>query len=237
MAVLRPLKLVITNWPEDDGGTPVVEYREAVNNPEDSSAGTRHVPFSGTLWIEQDDFRLEPPPKYFRLAPGREVRLRAGYFVRCVDTVTDADGNVTEVRCTYDPQTSGGQAPDGRKVKATIHWVSATHAVPIDAALYERLFSAELPGERTGDPLDDLRPDSRELLSGVAEPAIADIAAGEVVQFERLGYFCADSAESSGSEPQLFHRTVGLRDEWANIQKRQQQSGNAARPANRGASR
>ncbi len=244
MAVLRPLKLVITNWPTDDDGVPVTEYREAVNNPEDPSAGTRQVPFNGTLWIEQDDYRLDAPPKYFRLTPGREVRLRAGYFVRCTDAVTDDEGNVTEVHCTYDPQTSGGQAPDGRRVKATIHWVSAQHAVPITAALYERLFDAELPGDRTGDPLDDLHPDSREVLAGVAEPAIADIAAGTVVQFERLGYFCADGpgSESPGSDgpvldgpvldgpvsdspgASLFHRTVGLRDEWANIQKRQAQA-------------
>ncbi len=225
MAVLRPLKLVITNWPIDDDGEPVLEYREATNNPEDPSAGTRQVPFSGTLWIEHDDFRLEPPPKYFRLTPGREVRLRAGYFIRCTDAATDADGNVTEVRCTYDPETSGGQAPDGRKVKATIHWVSAAHAVPIEAALYERLFDAELPGERTGDPLDDLHPSSRELCAGVAEPAVADIAPGQVVQFERLGYFCADSSGPDNPGAPLFHRTVGLRDEWANIQKRQQQQG------------
>ncbi|MDE0318320.1 glutamine--tRNA ligase/YqeY domain fusion protein [Candidatus Poriferisodalis multihospitum] len=230
MAVLRPLKLVITNWPTDDDGNPLVEYREAVNNPEDQSAGTRQVPFSGELWIEQDDFRLEAPPKYFRLAPGREVRLRAGYFVRCIDAVTDAGGRVTEVRCTYDPETSSGQAPDGRKVKATIHWVSAAHAVPIEAALYERLFDTELPGERTGDPLDDLHPNSREVCTGVAEPAVTDIAPGQVVQFERLGYFCADNAaagnaEPGSSAPRLFHRTVGLRDEWANIQKRRQQQG------------
>ena len=218
MAVLRPLKLVITNWPADDDGNPVVEYREAVNNPEDPSAGTRQVPFSGTLWIDADDFRLEAPPKFFRLAPGQEVRLRAGYFVRCTDVMTDSDGNVVEVHCTYDPQTSDGQAPDGRKVKATIHWVSEQHALPITAVLYERLFDAELPGERTGDPLDDLHPDSRERLDAVAEPAIADIGPGEVVQFERIGYFCAD-----GRHPALFHRTVGLRDEWANIQKRRQQ--------------
>lgn len=229
MAVLRPLKLIITNWPTDDDGEPLVEYRDAVNNPEAPSAGTRQVPFSGTLWIEHDDFRPEPPPKYFRLAPGREVRLRAGYFVRCTDTVTDSDGNVIEVHCTYDPETSAGQAPDGRKVKATIHWVSAAHAVPIEAALYERLFDAELPGERTGDPLDDLHPDSRELCAGVAEPAVADLAPGEVVQFERLGYFCADNAGAEGSGPPLFHRTVGLRDEWANIQKRQQQQQQGAR--------
>ena len=220
MAVLHPLKLVITNWPTESDGSPVIEYREAVNNPEDPSAGTRQVPFSGTLWIEQDDFRLDPPPKYFRLTPGREVRLRAGYLVRCTDAVIDDDGNVTEVHCTYDPQTSGGQAPDGRKVKATIHWVSADHAVPITAALYERLFDAELPGDRTGDPLDDVHPASREVVNdAVAEPAITDVAPGAVLQFERLGYFCADD-----STPRLFHRTVGLRDEWANIQKRQVQA-------------
>ncbi len=218
MVVLRPLKLVITNWPTDDDGNPAIEYREAINNPEDPSAGTRQVPFSGTLWIDEDDFRLEAPPKFFRLTPGREVRLRAGYFVRCTDAMTDRDGNVVEVHCTYDPQTSDGQAPDGRKVKATIHWVSEQHALPITAVLYERLFDAELPGERTGDPLDDLHPDSRERLDAVAEPAIADIGPGEVVQFERIGYFCAD-----GRHPALFHRTVGLRDEWANIQKRRQQ--------------
>ena len=224
MAVLRPLKLVITNWPTDDDGVPVTEYREAVNNPEEPAAGTRQVPFCGTLWIEQDDFRLDAPPKYFRLTPGREVRLRAGYFVRCTEVVTDDEGNVTEVHCSYDPQTSGGQAPDGRKVKATIHWVSAQHAVPITAALYERLFDVELPGDRTGDPLDDLHPDSREVLAGVAEPAIADIAAGTVVQFERLGYFCADGPVSDSPGTSLFHRTVGLRDEWANIEKRQAQA-------------
>ncbi len=220
MAVLRPLKLVITNWPTDDDGVPVTELREAVNNPENPAAGTRQVPFSGTLWIEQDDFRLDPPPKYFRLTPGREVRLRAGYLVRCTDAVTDNDGNVTEVHCTYDPQTSGGQAPDGRKVKATIHWVSAAHAVPITAALYERLFDAELPGDRTGDPLDDVHPASREIVTdAVAEPAIAEVAGGAVVQFERLGYFCTDSESAL-----LFHRAVGLRDEWANIQKRRAQA-------------
>ena len=220
MVVLRPLKLVITNWPTDDDGNPAIEYREAINNPEDPSAGTRQVPFSGTLWIDEDDFRLEAPPKFFRLAPGREVRLRAGYFVRCTDVMTDSDGNVVEVHCTYDPQTSDGQAPDGRKVKATIHWVSEQHAVPITAATYERLFDAELPGERTGDPLDDLHPDSRELLDAVAEPAIADISPGDVAQFERIGYFCADDRHAG-----LFHRTVGLRDEWANIQKRRQRQG------------
>ena len=214
------LESFVRTEPTDEAGKPVTEYREAVNNPEDPDAGTRQVPFSGTLWIDHDDFRLDPPPKFFRLAPGREVRLRAGYFVRCTDALTDDDGNVVEVHCTYDPQTSSGQAPDGRKVKATVHWVSADHAVPITAALYERLFDAEVPGERTGDPLDDLRSDSREVLNALAEPAITDIGPGDVTQFERVGYFCADDRQSA-----LFHRTVGLRDEWANIQKRQQQQG------------
>lgn len=217
MAVLRPLKLVITNWPTDDEGAPVVELREAVNNPEDEADGVRQVPFSGTLYIEHDDFKAEPPPKYYRLTPGREVRLRAGYFVTCTGFETDDEGNVTEVHCTYDPETAGGNAPDGRKVKATIHWVSAAHAVDADVALYDRLFTAESPGSETGDPLDDLNPDSVERLTGCKlEPALADTPAGGVVQFERLGYFAHDPRT-----PMLFHRTVGLRDEWANIQKRQ----------------
>ena len=212
-AVLRPLKVVITNWPEGH-----VEMREAVNNPEDESAGTREVPFSGTLWIEQDDFMEEPAPKYYRLAPGREVRLRYGYFITCTDVVKDDDGNVVELHCTYDPETAGGQAPDGRKVKATIHWLSADHALDAQVALYDRLFTAEHPGAETGDPLDDLNPDSRELLTDAkVEPALAETPAGDVVQFERLGYFAADL-----DTPMLFHRTVGLRDEWANIQKRKQ---------------
>lgn len=215
-AVLRPLKVVITNWPEDR-----VEMREAVNNPEDESMGTREVPFSGTLWIEQDDFMEEPAPKYYRLAPGREVRLRYGYFITCNDVVKDDDGNVVELRCTYDPETAGGQAPDGRKVKATIHWLSADHALDANVALYDRLFTAEHPGAESGDPLDDLNPTSRELLTGAkVEPALADTPAGEVVQFERLGYFAADL-----DTPMLFHRTVGLRDEWANIQKRKAAGG------------
>ncbi|MCB0991745.1 MAG: glutamine--tRNA ligase, partial [Acidimicrobiales bacterium] len=217
MAVLRPLKLVITNWPTDANGEPVVEYREAVNNPEDDSDGVRQVPFSGTLYIEADDFMVDAPPKYYRLTPGREVRLRAGYFVTCTGFETDDAGNVTEVHCTYDPTTAGGNAPDGRKVKATIHWVSADHAVDAQVALYDRLFSAEVPGAETGDPLDDLNPDSVELLVGCKlEPALGQAEPGEVMQFERLGYFAHDPRTSM-----LFHRTVGLRDEWANIQKRQ----------------
>ena len=158
----------------------------------------------------------EPAPKYFRLSPGKEVRLRGAFFVTATGFDTDADGNVVEVQVTYDPETRGGNAPDGRKVKSTMHWVSAAHAVDAAVALYDRLFTPEVPGEATGDPFDDLNPESRELLVGAkVEPALADVEPGQVVQFERLGYFAADP-----DEPMLFHRTVGLRDEWANIQKR-----------------
>lgn len=209
MAVLDPVKVVITNWPEGR-----VEHVEAVNNPEDESAGTRQVPFSGELWIERDDFMADPPPKYYRLTPGREVRLRAGYFITATDAVTDADGNVTEIRATYDPETRGGQAPDGRKVKATIHWVSAAHAEDLTVHLYERLFTDSHPGAE-GDAFDSLNPASRATVSAKGEPALADVTAGEVVQFERLGYFAVDPDDT-----RTLHRTVGLRDEWANIQKR-----------------
>jgi glutaminyl-tRNA synthetase len=209
MAVLEPLKLVITNWPAGQ-----VEHVELVENPEDPAAGVRSVPFSGELWIEQDDFKLDPPPKYFRLAPGREVRLRGGYFVTATDVVTDSGGNVTEVRCTYDPLTRGGAAPDGRKVKATMHWVSAAHAVDVTVHLYERLFADPRPGSDGTEPT--VNPASRRTISGAkAEPVLADTKPGEVVQFERLGYFATDL-----DTPGTFHRTVGLRDEWANIQKR-----------------
>ena len=216
MAVLRPLRVVITNWPTDDVGEPVVEYVELANNPENPADGTRTVPFSGELYIEQDDFMAEPPPKYFRLSPGKEVRLRGAYFVTATGFDTDADGNVTEVQVTYDPETRGGNAPDGRKVKSTMHWVSRAHAVDATVALYERLFAAEVPGEATGDAFDDLEVDSREVLTGAkVEPILAEVGPGNVVQFERLGYFAADPDQTM-----LFHRTVGLRDEWANIQKR-----------------
>jgi glutaminyl-tRNA synthetase len=208
MAVLEPLRLVITDWP--DG---MVDEVEAVNNPENPDDGTRLVPFSGDLVIERDDFRLDPPPKYFRLSPGREVRLRGAYFVTCTDVETDADGRPVTVYATHDPTTRGGNAPDGRKVKSTMHWVSAAHGVAGRAMLYERLFAAEVPGERTGDPMDDLDSDSRRTLEGcVFEPALGECAPGDVVQFERLGYFAHDDRESM-----LFHRTVGLRDEWARI--------------------
>jgi glutaminyl-tRNA synthetase len=216
MAVLRPLRVVITNWPLDDAGEPVVEYVELVNNPENPADGTRTVPFSGVLHIEQEDFMAEPAPKYFRLSPGKEVRLRGAYFVTATGYETDADGNVVEVQVTYDPETQGGNAPDGRKVKSTMHWASAAHAIDATVCLYDRLFASPVPGEATGDAFDDLNRDSREVLVGAkVEPALADVEPGQVVQFERLGYFSADPVQ-----PMLFHRTVGLRDEWANIQKR-----------------
>jgi glutaminyl-tRNA synthetase len=212
MAVLKPLKLVLTNWPEGQ-----VESFEVANNPENPADGTRTVAFSGELWIEADDFAEVPPPKFFRLSPGREVRLRGAYLITATDAVLDPDGHVVQVNATYDPASRGGNAPDGRKVKSTMHWVSAPHAVTATVALYDRLFSAPVPGERTGEPLDDLNPDSRELLTDCRlEATLAQTAPGEVVQFERLGYFAHDPRE-----PRLFHRTVGLRDEWAAIQKRQ----------------
>ena len=216
MAVLRPIRLVITNWPTDASGNPVVEMCEVVNNPENPADGTRMVPFSGVLYLESDDFSTDPPPQFFRLAPGREVRLRAAYFVKCEGYSTDATGNVTEVQCTYDPETRGGNAPDGRKVKTTLHWVSADHAIDASVALYDRLFTTKVPGDETGDPFDELNPNSLELLTDCkVEAALADTPVGSVVQFERLGYFAHDPRT-----PMLFHRTVGLRDEWANIQKR-----------------
>lgn len=211
MAVLRPLRLTITNWPAGQ-----VEYFEVMNNPENPDDGTRRVAFSGELYIEQDDFAVSPPPKFYRLSIGREVRLRGAYFVTATEVVTDGDGQVVEVLASYDPQTRGGDAPDGRKVKSTMHWVSRPHAVAASVALYDRLFAAALPGETTGEPLDDLNPNSRELLSGCQlEVALTEAQPGEAVQFERLGYFAADP-----DQPMHFHRTVGLRDEWAAIQKR-----------------
>lgn len=214
MTVLRPVKLVITNWPEGH-----VELVEVANNPENPADGTRLVEFTGELFIEADDFMAEPPPKYYRLTLGAEVRLRGAYFVRCTGFTLHAEGHaagtVAEVHCTYDPDTRGGQAPDGRKVKATIHWVSTAHSVDVEVALYERLFTAEVPGESTGDPFDDLDRNSKQVVSGKAEAALANTPAGTVVQFERLGYFALDH-----DAPMLFHRTVGLKDEWANIQKR-----------------
>lgn len=215
MAVLRPLEVVVDNWPSNDDGTPYVDHFDVVNNTENPDDGTRSVPFTGRLFIERDDFAEVPPPKFFRLSPGREVRLRGAYLVTCTDVEKNDAGEVTRVHVTMDPESRGGTAPDGRKVKSTMHWVSAEHAVDARVALYERLFSAPIPGERTGDAMDDLDPASVELLDAKVEPALADTAPGEVVQFERLGYFAHDPRT-----PMLFHRTVGLRDEWANIQKR-----------------
>ncbi len=215
MAVTRPLRLVLTNWPTDEGGAPVVEWFDIANNPENETDGVRSVAFTGDLWIEADDFAEVPPPKFFRLSPGREVRLRGAYLVTCTGVVKDEAGQIVAVEATYDPASRGGTSPDGRKVKSTMHWVSAQHAVDATVALYERLFSAPYPGERTGEPLDDLDHASREVLHAKAETALVDTAPGEVVQFERLGYFALDP-----DQPMLFHRTVGLRDEWAAIQRR-----------------
>jgi len=217
MAVLHPLRLVIDNWPKDATGQPVVEHFELANNPENPADGTRVVAFSGDLWIEQDDFAIDPPPKYFRLTIGREVRLRGAYLVTARSVVVDDAGDPVEVHATYDPATRGGDAPDKRKVKSTMHWVSAAQSVDAEVRLYDRLFDLDVPGERTGDPLDDLSPESRQVLAGCkCEPALGEATTpGQVVQFERLGYFAKDP-----QIPMLFHRTVGLRDEWANIQKR-----------------
>ena len=217
MAVLRPLKVVIENYPEDR-----IEQLEAVNNPEDESAGTRPVPFGRELWIERSDFMEDPPRKFFRLAPGREVRLRYAYFLTCRDVVKDAGGNVVELRCTYDPETRGGYAPDGRKVRGTIHWVSARHAVRAEARLYDHLFTAEYPEDlpEGANWLDGINPASLETLDACyVEPGIAAAAAGTRCQFERLGYFCVDP-DSTPARP-VFNRTVTLRDTWARIAKRQ----------------
>jgi len=211
MAVLHPIKLTITNWPAGQ-----VDYFDVMNNPENADDGTRKVAFTGELYIEAEDFAEVPPPKFYRLSLGREVRLRGAYFVTATDVVTDDQGNVVEVLATYDPASQGGNSPDGRKVKSTIHWVSRLHAVEASVALYDRLFTTANPGEATGEPLDDLNPASRVLLNGCqVEAALTETAPGEVVQFERLGYFAADP-----DRPMHFHRTVGLRDEWAAIQKR-----------------
>lgn len=210
MAVLDPIKVVITNYPED-----LVEEMEAANHPEDPAAGTRHVPFSRELYIEREDFMEVPPPKYFRLSPGKEVRLRSGYFLRCDEVVKDAAGEILELRCTYDPATRGGEnPPDGRKVKATIHWVSAPHAIEAEVRLYDRLFASEFPDRGEGSFLDHLNPDSLKVLTNAKlERNLAEIAPGETVQFERLGYFCADPDGVPGKP--VFNRTVGLRDAWA----------------------
>jgi glutaminyl-tRNA synthetase len=214
MAVLKPLKVVIDNYPDDQ-----VEEMDAVNNPEDPDAGKRKVPFSKVLYIEQDDFREEPPPKYYRLYPGNEVRLRYAYLVRCTHVVKDEAGEVVEVHCTYDPATRGGDAPDGRKVKSTIHWVSAGHAQPAEVRLYDRLFTKEDPEEGEEGFLSCLNPDSLTVLKAMVEPAFASAQAGDRFQFERLGYFCVD-ADTTADLP-VFNRTVTLRDTWTKIEKKQ----------------
>jgi glutaminyl-tRNA synthetase len=215
MAVLRPLRVVIENYPEGQ-----VEEMEAINNPEDPAMGSRKVPFSRLLYIERDDFREDPPKKFFRLAPGREVRLRYAYFVTCVGVVKDpATGEVIELRCTYDPATRGGDAPDGRKVKSTLHWVSAAHAIDAEVRLYDRLFNHPNPGEGVTDFTEHLNPNSLEILSGCKlEPSLVNARPGDRYQLERLGYFCADTRYSRPGKP-VFNRTVELRDAWAKIEK------------------
>jgi glutaminyl-tRNA synthetase len=218
MAVLKPLKLIVENWPE---GT--VEWVDAINNPEDESAGTRALPFTGELWIERDDFQAVPPPKYFRLFPGNSVRLRYGYIVTCTGYDADpATGEVTAVRCSYDSATKGGNAPDNRKVKGTIHWVSAPHAVPIEARLYERLFPAERPMDVPPgtDWLSTIDPDSAKVLAGAyGEPSLASAKPGDFFQFERLGYFSCDPDTKDSRA--VFNRSVSLKDSWAKIEKKQ----------------
>jgi len=218
MAVLRPLRVVIDNYPEGQ-----TEEMEAVNNPEDASAGTRKVPFSRVLYLEQDDFREDPPKGYFRLSPGKEVRLRYGYFITAKSVVKDANGQILEVHCTYDPATRGGNAPDGRKVKSTIHWVSAAHAIDAEVRLYDNLFAVENPNAvPEGQEFTvNLNPNSLEVVPDAKlEPGLRSAAVGSRYQFERLGYFCVDRDSTPGKL--VFNRTVGLRDAWAKIEKAQQ---------------
>lgn len=220
MAVLNPLKIVIDNYPEDQD-----EWLDAVNNPEDESMGTRKTPFSGVIYIEKDDFMEDPPKEFFRLAPGREVRLRYAYYIKCVDVVKDEkSGEITELRCTYDPETRGGYSPDGRKVKATLHWVSAKHALKAEIRLYNHLFKKEYSDDiKNGkDFASCLNPDSLQVLKDCSvEPCLADSAHGKHLQFERLGYFCADL--DSTRENLIFNRTVTLKDTWARIQRSQKE--------------
>jgi glutaminyl-tRNA synthetase len=218
MGVLRPLRVVIENYPED-----TTEHMDAVNNPEDTNAGTRKIPFSRVIYIEQDDFREDPPPKYFRLAPGREVRLRYAYFIKCVNVVKDKNGDVVELRCTYDPATRGGDSPDGRKVKATIHWVSAAHALEAEVRLYDHLFKTPNP-DNTSDGetfLDHLNPNSLEIISPCfVEPSVKSAEVGSRFQFERNGYFAVDP--DSRDSNLVFNRAVSLKDSWAREEQRTQ---------------
>jgi glutaminyl-tRNA synthetase len=216
MAVLRPLKLVIDNYPEGQ-----TEYVEVANNPEDASAGTRQVPFSRDLYIEGEDFREVPPPKYYRLSPGKEVRLRNAYFVVAQSVVKDAEGNVVEVHCTYDPASRGGNSPDGRKVKSTMHWVSAAHAISAEVRIYDKLFSNPNPQDvpEGGSFLDNLNPNSLEVVTDAKlEPSLAEAKLGTPYQFERVGYFCVDP--DSTAEKLVFNRTLALKDTWAKIEKK-----------------
>lgn len=216
MAVLNPLRVVIDNYPDD-----LVEEMDAVNNPEDAGAGSRKVPFSKVLYIEQDDFREDPPKQFYRLAPGREVRLRYGYLITCQSVVKDAEGNIVELHCTYDPATRGGNTPDGRKVKSTIHWVSAAHAVDAEVRLYDTLFTKEDPNEveEGQDFTANLNPNSLEVLTGCkVEPGLRDAEPGARYQFERMGYFCVDPDLKPGKP--VFNRTIGLKDTWAKIEQR-----------------
>ncbi len=217
LAVLDPLKVVIEDYPEGH-----VEEIEVPNNPEDPSAGSRRVPFSRELWIERDDFMEEPPRKFFRLAPGREVRLRSAYFVTCREVVKDETGRTLELRCTYDPSTRGGDAPDGRRPKATLHWVSAAHAIPAEVRLYDNLFRSPIPGADGRDLFEDLSPDSERVLHDcLVEPSLTGQQVGETVQFERLGYFCPDPDSLPGTL--VFNRTLTLKDTWAKLQARGRQ--------------
>ncbi|HLU38348.1 MAG TPA: glutamine--tRNA ligase/YqeY domain fusion protein [Planctomycetota bacterium] len=212
LAVLDPLAVVIENWPEGQ-----VEWLDAANNPEDPGAGTRKVPFSGRLWIERDDFLEDAPKKFYRLSPGREVRLRFAYFLKCESVVKDAQGRVVELRCTYDPASKGMSPPPERGIKATIHWVSAAHAIDAEVRLYDRLFTVDDPGSEE-DWLAKINPDSLKVVRAKVEPSLADAPPGARYQFERIGYFCVDTVDSKPGAP-VFNRTVGLRDEWAKVKK------------------
>ena len=217
MAVLNPLKVVITNYPEDQ-----VETLRAVNNPENESDGKRDLPFSKEIYIEKDDFMEDPPKKFFRLSPGREVRLRYAYFITCEEVIKDSEGNITELHCKYDPETKGGNAPDGRKVKATLHWVSASNSIDAEIRKYDRLFHKPEP-DKEDNFMDAINPNSLEVLSNCKlEPSLMDVQIGESIQFERLGYFCKDP---DSKDSPVFNQTVALRDSWAKIDK-QRLSGN-----------
>lgn len=219
MAVLDPLKVVITNYPDGQ-----VEEMDCINNPEDPDAGTRKVPFSSELYIEREDFMEDAPKKFFRLAPGKEVRLRSAYWIKCEEVIKDDTGNITELRCTYDPQTrGGGNPPDGRKVKGTLHWVSANHAIDAEVRLYGHLFNAEdptTPPKGSDDWLDNINPESLKVLAGAKlEPALADAQPSVTVQFERMGYYCLDAVDAKPGSP-VFNRTITLKDTWAKVQKK-----------------